>query len=57
MSRTREEILWDIEHFTKRAERCTEWAEYDAEEAEICTKWAEEAKQELKAFDKKEKSE
>ncbi len=42
MSRTREDILEDIEFFS-------EWAEEDTKRAEVF-------KQELKAFDEKEKS-
>ncbi len=64
MSRTREEILEDIEYCTKMAEYYTKWAEeYTklAEKytkwAEECTKWAEYYKEELKEFDAKEKGE
>jgi len=45
MSRTREDILEDIEYYTKEAEDCTKWAEED-------TKRAEGFKQELKELEK-----
>jgi len=62
MSRTREDILWDIEHYTQRAEINTEWADKYIKWAEECTEKAEfstkkvnKAKQELKAFDEANK--
>ncbi len=53
--RTREDILEDIEYYTKWAEDYTKWAEDFTKDAEKNTKWAEEAEEELRAFDKKEK--
>jgi hypothetical protein len=55
MSRTREDILEDIEHSTKetayfyeKAEKYTRWHKQSA-------KWLKETKQELKAFDEANK--
>ena len=51
MSKTREDILWEIEHFTKWAEYWTKMSEDHNKRAEDHTKEAEKAKQELKEFD------
>jgi len=65
MNRTREEILSDIDFYTKLVEintkqaeertkqvnKFTKKAEFCIKSAEKYTKWAEEAKQELKQFD------
>ena len=58
MKRTREELITDIEDFTKfaedytkLAEKYTKFAEVFTKEAEYNTKWAEEARKELKQLD------